>query len=526
MKQKNRNYPYYNNPLIDTISDLIKLHRDSSATAFCWQYHHQTYRKSFQQTYHDIVRLSAYLHQEHQGEHIAIIGEDCYAWVAYALAITLSGNIAVAIDKDNDIATTKRQLKQCDVKAICYSEAYCDEVKDLCRSHYSFENLDTYLSSRATKPAVEPKPDDTAMIFFTSGTTGASKAVMLSHRNIARDIYAASAIFRPDGAVVSFLPYHHAFGFVTSLLKPYYYGKQTYICSSLKHLMDDFQAAKPNLIFAVPMVIETLYKQIWRQAAKQGKDKKLRFGLKVSKILSKANVDVRYQLFDDIHQQFGGKLRYIICGGAPLDTKYIRWFRNIGIEILNGYGITECSPVIAVNRNHFHRDGSVGQICKDVDVKIIDDEIAIQGDIIMQGYYKDKKATAAVLKDGYFFTGDLGKIDEDGFLYITGRRKNLIILSNGENVSPEEIEKVLLQDAAVTEVIVYAYHNRIIASFYPDESHLSDQDYFDNLIYRYNSDKPKNRQIALAIVRTTEFPRNRNGKILRDKIIEENHHEG
>jgi long-chain acyl-CoA synthetase len=230
---------------------------------------------------------------------------------------------------------------------------------------------------------------------------------------------------------------------------------------------------------------------------------------------------VRGKLFKSLQNEFGGKLEYIICGGARLEPQYVKWFRSIGVEVLNGYGITECSPVVAVNRPHFKRDGSVGQICRGVRIDTVEEEIVVSGDIVMKGYYKDRKATEEVLKNGRFYTGDLGYVDDDGFLWITGRKKDLIILSNGENVSPDEIEGVLKRDKGVSEVVVYESNNRIIASIYPNEGYMGDQDYFDELIYEYNKDKPKNRQIALVKLRTKEFPRNNNTKIMRKQVIEE-----
>jgi long-chain acyl-CoA synthetase len=302
---------------------------------------------------------------------------------------------------------------------------------------------------------------------------------------------------------------------------PYYYGCYTFISGSLKRLLDDFKDGRPDTIFAVPMVVETMYRQIWRTARREKRERKLSRGIKISNALMKIGIDWRKKLFKQILNEFGGNVDYIICGGAALDVKYIEWFRSIGIEILVGYGITECSPVVAVNRNHYKRDGSVGQICRDVNVRIIDDEIVVSGDIVMKGYYKDRKSTEEVLKDGRFYTGDLGRFDEDGFLFVTGRKKNLIILSNGENVSPEEIEAKLANDNGVAEVIAYEDNNRIIASIYPEKSYMGDQDYFDELIGEYNRKKPKNRQIAYVRLRTVEFPRNNNGKIIRSKVIEE-----
>lgn len=525
-KIPNANYDYYNVPKIRDLKELIELRKDSASVAFMYAEDGKTVKKTFKDAYNDVRYLARYFANYYNGKNIAVVGENSYAWVVTALAITISGNVCVALDKDADAETWKRQLRQTDVKAVYYSADYCEGIAEIFRKSFPLEEWQDYRKEGhrcSNKHKIDP--DANAMIFFTSGTTGTSKAVVLSQKNIVTDLWASASIYEPIGRASSFLPYHHAFGYVVSLLMPYYYGCRTYISSSLKHLTDDFKAGKPDTIFAVPMVLETVYKQIWRTARREKSDKKLELAIKASNAALKVGIDLRPKLFKSLQENFGGKLRYVICGGAYLDTKYVKWFRSIGVEILVGYGITECSPCVSVNRNHYKCDGSVGYPGREVDVKIIDGEIVIGGDIVMKGYYKDRRATNEVLKDGYFYTGDLGMIDEGGFIHVTGRKKNLIILSNGENVSPEEIEAELARDKAVAEVAVYESSNRIIASFYPAEGYFGDQDYFDELIYEYNNDKPKNRQIAMARVRKKAFPRNNNGKVLRDKLIEEDNNE-
>lgn len=521
-REENANYDYYNVPKLTDLWDLVCLRKDSKKTAFSWRENGKLCHKSFADFYEEVNILSAYFYANYQGKNIALIGEDSYAWVLVALAIVISGNVCVALDKDTDAELLKKQLKQVDVKAVYYSLNYCENMGEIFRESYPLEDLDDYLNiGRKLHNKNIQDADKDAMIFFTSGTTGYSKAVVLSQKNIVADIYGASSLYTPDKRAASFLPYHHAFGFVTSLLMPFYYGCDTFISNSLKHLMDDFKDGKPDVIFAVPMVVETMYRQIWRTARREKREKKLARAVKISDALRKIGIDWRQKFFKSILDEFGGEVKYIICGGAALDVKYVEWFRSIGIEVLVGYGITECSPVVAVNRNHYKRDGSVGQICRDVDVKIVDDEVVVSGDIVMKGYYKDRKATEEVLSNGHFHTGDLGKIDEDGFLFITGRKKNLIILSNGENVSPEEIETELARDDGVAEVLAYDDNNRIVVTFFPNKGYLGDQEYFDELVGEYNKGRPKNRQIAFVRLRDSEFPRNNNGKVLRDKLIEE-----
>ena len=525
MRIKNKKYEYYYHDDMNNLKDMLELgiKKYPNNIAFSYESDGKIIDKTYQDVYDESILLSNYFYKHYKDEHIALISENSYNFIIILFGIVLSGNTCVIIDKDLDVNHIDKLLKVSDCKVIYYSLKYCSFVKDMKYKSFIMDDVDKYIKE-GKKENNKYKIDDdkTAIIFFTSGTTGFNKAVMLSQKSIVKNVIAASSIFKPSGSVVSFLPFHHAFGLITGIFKPFNYGAPTLINSSLKRILDDFKYYKPETVFVVPLFVETFYKQIWRNARKEHKEKKLKTAIKISNIFLKIGIDLRKKLFKSIHEEFGGNLNYMICGGSYLDKKYVKWFRSIGINILNGYGITECAPVVSVNRNHHFRDGSIGQLCKDVEVKIIDGEICVKGDIIMNGYYKDKKATDEVIIDGYFHTGDLGYIDDDGFLFITGRKKNLIILSNGENISPEMIESDLLKNDAVCEVVVYDEDNKIIASIFPQEDYLGNQEYFDNLIYKYNKDKPKNHQIALVKLRDEEFIKNNNKKILRDKVKEGN----
>ncbi len=525
MRIKNEKYDYYYHDDMNNIKDMLDLSikKYPNEIAFSYEVDGKHIDKTYQEVYDESIILSNYFYKNYKNEHIAIISENSYNFIILLFGIVLSGNICVIIDKDLDSKHIEKLLKISDSKVIYYSNKYCPFIKEMKYKSFIIEDTKEYLNI-GKKYLNKNKIDDdkTSIIFFTSGTTGFNKAVMLSQKNIVKNVIGASSIFKPSGSVVSFLPFHHAFGLITGIFKPFNYGVPVLINSSLKYILDDFKYYKPETVFVVPLFVETFYKQIWKNARKTKKEKKLKAAIKLSNTLLKVGIDLRKKLFKSILNEFGGNLNYMICGGSYLDKKYVKWFRSIGINILNGYGITECAPVVSVNRNHHFKDGSIGQLCKDVEVKIIDGEICIKGDIIMKGYYKDKKATDEVLIDGYFHTGDLGYIDDDGFLFITGRRKNLIILSNGENISPEMIESDLLKDDAVCEVVVYEENNKIIASIFPQEEYLGDQEYFDDLVYKYNKGKPKNHQIALVILRNEEFIKNNNKKILRDKVKEGN----
>lgn len=516
-----KNYPYYNNPKINSFRELMNLSiKNPGDIAFSYLDKSKVrVDKTYQDFYDDVRLVSNYIANLYNNKHIGLIGENSYNFLVIFMSIVISGNCVVIIDKDLDSNDIKKMLKNTNTNTCFYSQEYCDNLENITAKMYKIEEIESYKLEQDFIRYTNPK--DASVIFFTSGTTGFNKAVCLSQENICFDIWSLASLFKPNGGVYAVLPFHHSFGLVTGILKPFYYHVPIFINSSLKNLQKEMVLAKPNTMFVVPVFIETFYKTIWTTARRTKQDKKLKIGINISNSLLKLGIDLRPRLFKAIREQFGGNLEYFICGGAYLDPKYVKWFRSIGIEILNGYGITECSPVVAVNRNHYGKDGSVGLIGRDIKVKIIDDEICINGKNVMLGYYNDTKSTKEVLNDGWFKTGDLGYVDKDGFLFITGRKKNLIILSNGENILPEMIEEKLLKDKGVLEVVVSSLNNQLVAYIYPSEEYLGNVTYFNNLIYKYNKTVPKNHQISKCILRTSEFKKNNNHKILRNKIMEE-----
>lgn len=517
----NKPYPYYEMENINNLEELLNYvyKNNKDGIAFTYYDGKRYIDKKVSDFYKDVNQVKNYLLDNYKNKHIAIIGENSYSWIVLYFAIVLSNNVAVIIDKDLDNETKETLLINSDTKIVFASKDYFDETIFKKYKIYNLNNLNEYKTTKKLKNPIIDN-DKCSQIFFTSGTTGPNKGVMLSNKNVASNLVNICALFEPAGSVVAVLPFHHAFGLITSILKPFFYLKPILINNSLKRVLKDIEYYKPNTLFVVPQFVETFYKQIWLGVKKQKKVRLVKTMTKVSSGLCKVNIDFRKLFFKSILNKFGGNLEYIICGGAYLDKKYVKWFRNIGINVLNGYGITEHSPVISVNRNHYYKDGSVGQIGKDIDVKIIDGEVVVKSDSVMLGYYKDKKSTNEVIKDGWFYTGDFGYLDKDNFLFLTGRKKNVIILSNGENISPEVIESELLHDDAVLEVIVYEEGNKMIAQIYPNEEYFGDQEYFDKLVDKYNKDKPKNHQITNVILRNNEFVKNSNKKILRDKIKE------
>ena len=517
-----KNYPYYRHKKIKDFFEFLELveNKYRKRTAFSWQDGDDVVKKTYAEFVSDVRNLANFFNKNYAHKHLAICGENSYEWIVTFMGIVLSGNVAVPVDKDCDRDLLLKLLESANCDTLFYSEKYLPFVKEMKIKAQKLDDTERKIRlGEKYRNAHKPIADAPAVIFFTSGTTGAHKCVVLSEKNITADIYGASSIYQPNGATVSILPFHHSFGLVTAIMMPTYYGCETYICSSLKRFADAMKIVKPETVFLVPAFVEAFYRQIWRKARTEHKDKALKMILAISRNLKHVGLDVRRVVAKSVLKEFGGELRHIICGGAYLDPVYVKWFRTIGIEILNGYGITECSPVLSVNRNKYHKDGSVGVPCRGVDLKIIDGESCAKGDNVMLGYYENGEI---IPQEGYFHTGDLGRINRDGFIFITGRIKNTIILSNGENVSPETIESDFIKFKGVREVVAYSKDDEICLMIFPEEDRIGDKIYFESLRRRYNYSKPRNRKVARISLRTTEFIKNSSQKIIRSKIMEEN----
>lgn len=538
---KNRPYALYELPHINDLYDMLlqKKNVNPDKTAFIFYKGKNIVSKTYADIYKDVCLLGTWLYSKNFHEkHIAIIGENSYEWLVAFFAIACGGNVAVPIDKElpeNEIA---RLIDKVDADVIFYSKSYREPITNAVEilkeeiSIYCMSDMQEYMDIGKKQIAagensfLEYKIDRKQLccIMFTSGTSGGSKGVMLSHENIAEDINGSCKLFVLEGNTIAVLPFHHAFGLVVAVLMVFNYGYTVYINRSLKTIQRDLKLAKPQTMFLVPLFIETFYKQIWMNAKKEGKEKLLRRMMKISDFLLKFGIDVRKKVFVDVRNAFGGVTEYIICGGAPLGAQYVKEFRSFGIEILNGYGTTECSPCAAVNRNLYHKDGTVGVAVPNIDVRISETgEMLIRGPIVMQGYYKDVELTNEVFDDGWYKTGDLGYLDEEDFITLTGRRKNLIILSNGENVSPEELEADFLKYDEIQEVLIYEENGIIIAEIYPDEEYQKNigdenlQEYFDKICKEINSKRPLYKHVGKVRLRDSEFEKNTNRKILRYK---------
>ncbi len=487
---------------------------------YCWTY--AEFRKQ-------VNAVSAWLLSSGEtGRHVAVLGENSYEWILIHFAVTCSRNVIVPIDRNLSTAEVDNLLKESDCSVLFCSDQYDDIARQLTVSDLEIimmsqveqiihEGEMFIAGHKVDSSRFKPEKDDLASIVFTSGTTGKSKGVMLTHGNFAADTYGSccNVQLKDEGLLV--LPLHHTFGLVAGVFSPMLQGCPICINHSLKNISKDIQKYRPQHMFIVPMIAEQFNQRIWNSVKKKGKGKALRKLLRVSNFLLKFGMDLRYRLYKEIHDAFGGNLRLLICGGAPIDEDVIKSLWSFGFIVLNGYGITECGPVVAVNRNKYIVPESVGLPLVCNTVKISDDgEILVRGENVMQGYYHMEQETEEVFQNGWFSTGDLGQIDEQGALHITGRIKNLIILKNGENIPAETLETELMKIPEVKEVIVYGKDDVITAEVYPDPSFGNCEQRIRDAVARINRELPQNRNIADLIFRSEPFPKTTTLKIKRD----------
>lgn len=494
--------------------------------------------RTFEEFKDDVDALGEYLlnHNMTGDKKLALLGENSYEWIVSYFAVVNSGNVIIPIDKElkpNEIATL---LNDSDSQILIYSPAKKSCVEELqqigvpCEKFICTTDFEAVLAegrdllSQGSKKYRDTEIDREKMcaIIYTSGTTGDPKGVMISHKNLTSDAYYSMSCMIIPEVTVAVLPLNHTFGFMASVICQLWMGYTIFINSSLKYVLKDIQAAKPGHISIVPLFVENFYKNIWKEAEKTGKAKALRALIKMSNALRAVGIDKRKFFFKQIIDNFGGNLEMIISGGAPIADKYMKGFDDLGITIINGYGITECSPIVALNRNNNIKFSTVGNPIPNVQVKIEnpdsdgEGEIWVKGDIVMMGYYKKPEETAKVMQDGWFNTGDIGKL-ENGFLSITGRKKNLIILDNGKNVYPEEIETLISYIDNVTEVLVYQENDMIVAEIYSNAEENIDEvkQQIKNDVLAMNKTLAAYKQIRKIKFRKTEFDKTTTKKIKR-----------
>lgn len=495
----------------------------SEISAVKWLKKKEIYEISYHEIMENVRAVKKGLSAEgFQGKHIALIGGSSVEWIESYLGIITGKTVAVPLDAMLPIEDLTDLINRSDSEALFLSPknkgllegilTECPNLKKIWllqeeEAEFSDERVASLgkLKEAGRESKAEsrrPEAEDTATIIFTSGTTGKSKGVMLTQENLASNVLSVDFEAEPGTVILTVLPIHHAFCLVMDWLKGFSLGATVCINDSLMHMVKNMGIFKPEIILMVPLMVETIYKRL--SAASPLIPKKI--------VAAKA---------------FGGNLRIIITGGAHLDPFYIDKFADYGIDIFEGYGMSECSPVISSNTPKIHKAGSIGKPLSNVRISFADGEILVRGSSVMKGYYKMPEETAETLRDGWLHTGDKGYLDEDGFLFINGRIKNLIILSNGENISPEEIENKLALSKLVGEVVVTGENNGLTARIYPDQDvvsakHMSEEKIRTELqafLDKYNKSQPTYRQITGLVVRKNPFVKSTTKKIKRQEAL-------
>lgn len=448
-------------------------------------------------------------------KHIALIGTSSAEWIQAYMAVVTSTNAAVPLDSGLPASDIVELVERSDSEGVFLDQkfaALAEQIKANCPrvrkiwmlSGEAAEGTETVedliASGRDAAEPEAPAEDDVSMIVYTSGTTGKSKGVMLTQANLYCNIEAILYDEDPGLVFLSVLPVHHAYCLVMDWLNGFWMGSVLCINDSLMHMVRNMSIFQPDVMLMVPLMLETIYKRV--------------------KALS---TDVPPEIL--AKKVFGPKLNRIFTGGAHLDPYYIGEFKKFGIDVYEGYGMSECSPVISSNKEGECKVGSIGRPLPNVEVKFIDGEICVRGTSVMKGYYKMETETEETLKDGWLHTGDKGYIDEDGFLFINGRVKNLIILSNGENISPEEIETKLALRDIIGEIVVTGEDNLLTARIFPEpeaaegKSEEEVRAALQAILDEYNKEQPTYKQLCRLVIRKYPFLKNSSKKIIRHEVL-------
>jgi len=490
-----KGYKYNEVRFMNSVREMLKIAKEEVGEKNAFEYKDEIEKeKIVKVTYKEFVNDTIYLGTALSkynvlDKHVALIGENSYKWITVYITMLQGNGVFVPIDKELPIEGVINVLKHSESEVLFYSQKYEDWIdkisEELPNIKYFIglnqeENIDSKKLSyksfitdgkkeykNGNKEFYDLKTDsnELRMLVYTSGTTGDPKGVMLTEHNILSVANYGLMVAEIGDRCLSVLPYHHTYEAVAGIIIELFNHSCICINDSLKNVLKNLNLFKPNCIYLVPAFAEVFYKNIWANAKKTKKDKILKAMIPISNVLRKVGIDLRYKLFKSIHEAFGGNLKTIICGGAPLRPEIGKFFNDIGINLLNGYGITECSPLVSVNSIRCNDSSTVGIVLPCCEIKLEnknaegDGEVCVKGDIVMMGYYKEKEKTDRVLKDGWFNTEDYGHLNKNGQLLINGRKKNLIVLDNGKNVYPEEIENYILKVPYIQEAIVKSKKN-------------------------------------------------------------------
>ena len=491
-------------------------------------------------------------------KHIAIVGENSYNWIVSYLAIITGVGVAVPLDKELDSEQISKLLEKGDASAVLFSKGFLSSIDEIIENSKlefaaclndtdKYTDVQTLINegrqlinegSTVYEDSIV-NVNELNVIMFTSGTTGFNKGVMISQNNLLVNIEQSCKAFGIYHSTVVVLPFHHIYENVCGMMAPIAIGMNLFINDSLKYLSKNLKLVKPELEIMVPLFLETMEKSIRVELKRMNLEKTFENSIKFSNFLLKFGIDLRRLLFRKVHANFGGKLKAIVCGGAALKPELITFFGDIGITIHNGYGITECTPLISVNLNKKGDHFSVGKIFSSCEVKIDNKneegigEILVKGPNVMIGYYKDDESNEKSFTNGWFRTGDYGSIDADKNLVICGRKKNLIVLSNGKNVHPEELEGYIYEMMPyVKESLVYIDKNKkgseVISTYVYLDQDFSSGKSLEELesilkedLKKVNKKLPSFKKIQHIYIKEEEFEKNSSKKIIRQKFLEE-----
>ncbi len=504
----------------------------------------------------DIKAMStALLSLKLENKRIVLVGSNRYEWCVSYLAITTGNMCVVPLDRALPEIELEKLIKRSGATAIIFENKHKEFVEKILKNKSTNITVAINMDSDEFKELLQVGQDllemgntkydemiidnkKMSIMLFTSGTTNEPKAVMLSQYNICSNITAIGRYVKlyPQDTLLSFLPIHHTFECTITFLFGLYWGASVAFCDGLKYIQKNLQEYKVSVFVAVPIILETMYKKIQKAIEDKGKTKLINKVSKISNILLKFKIDLRKILFKEVLNNFGGNLRVVLYGSAPMDKETIIGYNNLGIDLVQGYGLTETSPVVSAETDKKKRPGSVGLVLDNLEVKIENPnedgigEIIVKGPSVMLGYYKNEQETKKVLKDGWFSTGDYGYLDKDNFLYVTGRKKDTIVLKNGKNVYPQELEFLINKIPYVAESIVYqrgesntdtmlcakiVYDNDLIKQYLGDKPQEEYKNCIWNEIKNINKNLPIYKHIKKIVITDTPLVKTTTQKVKR-----------
>ena len=507
------------------------------------------------EVYEDVMNLGdGLIAQGLKDAHIAMVSDNCLKYIIADISVSSGVGVFVPIDADAPVESLELLLEKSDADAVMCAARCLDRVVEACgkcprvkeiitvdskvEGHLFYDDIlenGKALKDKSVYRSIKLEADAPAKILFTSGTTGANKGVVLSNVNLAANIRNNFDVImgKCDDTSMSVLPFHHATEINCHIMTRLGLGQLTYINGSMRTMMTNIKIFKPTCITIVPMIANMFHKSIWAGATKAGKADKLKKGIGLSRILRKFGIDRTHEMFKDVFEPFGGNLNMIVCGGAMLNPFVVKGMSDLGVRMENGYGITECGPLISLNGDPLDEYRSVGKPCPSFNVKIesrsVDGvgELCVKGPSVFKGYYKDEEATAQVFDDeGYFHTGDIAYLDGQGRLILVGRKKNTIILDSGKNISPEEVENIIeVHLDYVTDVVVYAAkygdtQKRVLCAglYVKDEEKRRQRDAIARDIQMINKILPTYKNISYVELPDEEYPKTSSRKVKRTSL--------